>query len=121
MREFILQGKHQTESSSFFFPNQRPILVEERMVEKFGLKNRQLYIGHLITIGWEKAETVKAQVSLYNNQTYKILLCQSFNGIWRDIKSGHFFDPKSHKINVLYGEPGTSLISRIIQKIGLRQ
>jgi len=41
---------------------------------------------------------VFAQVSLFNEITYVVRFCRYYSGVWRDVASGHLFDPFEHRI-----------------------
>lgn len=57
--------------------------------------------GHLIAIDWgdNLNLSIVGTVSLFNRLTYKILLCRYFNGIIREIRSGHYFDIHTKRIS----------------------
>jgi hypothetical protein len=40
-------------------------------------------------------------VSLFNNLTYKVVLCRGYSGIWSDIAFGHLFEIKSRVVSPL--------------------
>lgn len=53
--------------------------------------------GHLLVVEL-KRDTLRSKVSLFNEMTYIVTLCQRFSGIWRHISVGHLFDPQRHEI-----------------------
>jgi hypothetical protein len=63
--------------------------------------------GHLLTVSWAGGSRGRmeghllAQVSLYNEVTYRIHLCRRFDGIWRDIGSGHHYDVAARRVERL--------------------
>lgn len=67
-----------------------PILADD------GVNFRQTK-GHLIVIGWESSSIV-VRFSPFNFITYRIVLGQTFDGIWRDIAAGFLFDYEHHEI-----------------------
>jgi hypothetical protein len=55
--------------------------------------------GHIVTFDWNRqGEGLFAQVSLFNDLNYKILLCPKYFGLWRELRTGHHFDLNSHTI-----------------------
>lgn len=95
IRRFIRydEGK----SDRFIGVNAPPILYDDQKLEKFSIKVTE---GHLINLGW-RGKGLFSKISLFNTSTYLIKLCNSFNGIWRPINSGHHFDIDSKKISKL--------------------
>jgi hypothetical protein len=58
--------------------------------------------GHIVTVDWNRqGEGLFAQVSLFNDLNYKVLLCPKYSGLWHDLRSGHHFDLESHTISEL--------------------
>lgn len=83
-------------SKDFMTPNVLPILHDDK---RFNIKTVE---GHLITIGWRGLK-IFSKLSLFNEATWEIKLCDNFRGIWRPIKKGHFFDIRSKKVSELIG------------------
>jgi hypothetical protein len=83
-------------SKDFMIPNILPILHDDKF---FNIKTAE---GHLITIGWRGLK-IFSKLSLFNEVTWGIKLCDNFRGIWRPIKKGHFFDIRSKKVSELIG------------------
>jgi len=66
--------------------------------------------GHLTTFDWNRrGDGLFAQVSLFNDLNYKVLLCPAYTGLVRDIRTGHHFDLQSREISVLAAAALTSL------------
>lgn len=101
IRNFIRYG-HGT-PNDYFFPNDKPILFDD---QKFKARTAA---GHLLVVEWQGYDLV-GRVSLFNLTTYKILLCKRFNGIWRNISHGHYFDMKSREVSKLLAARKTLLI-----------
>ena len=58
--------------------------------------------GHLVTFDWNRQrDALFAQVSLFNDLNYKILMCQSYPRLTHDIRTGHHFDLLSRRITAL--------------------
>lgn len=58
--------------------------------------------GHLVTFDWNtRRDALFAQVSLFNDLTYRILMCLNYPVITQDVRSGHHFDLLSGKISAL--------------------
>ena len=58
--------------------------------------------GHLVTFDRNRqGDGLFAQVSLFNDLNYKILLCPRYSGLLRDIRVGHLFDLQSRTISAL--------------------
>ena len=58
--------------------------------------------GHILTFDWNRqGEGLFAQVSLFNDLNYKVLMCPSYSGLLRDVRSGHHFDLESRTISEL--------------------
>ncbi len=83
-------------SKDFMTPNVSPILRDDK---RFNIKTVE---GHLITIGWRGLK-IFSKLSIFNEATWEIKLCNNFKGIWRPMKKGHFFDIHSKKVSELIG------------------
>jgi hypothetical protein len=59
--------------------------------------------GHLIVLEWEPGsrDRLRCRVSLFNDFTYAVRLCEGFRGVWRDLASGHFYGLRSHTVRPL--------------------
>jgi hypothetical protein len=58
--------------------------------------------GHLVTFDWNrKGDGLFAQVSLFNDLNYKILMCFRYSGLVQNIRTGHHFDLQSRTISAL--------------------
>lgn len=110
IRRFIRDGAG--EWRTFVDVSQEPILVQDHPQVRHTR-------GHLLTVGWgaevggQLAGHLMAQVSLYNEVTYRIHLCRHFDGIWRDIASGHHYDLEARRVEPL-GR------TRLVQPAGFR-
>jgi hypothetical protein len=72
-----------------------PILADDSM------RWRQT-TGHIITFDWNRqGEGLFAQVSLFNDLNYKILMSLNYSGPLRDVRTGHHFDLEGHTISEL--------------------
>ena len=61
-----------------------------------------LATGHLVTFDWNrKGDGLFAQVSLFNDLNYKILMCFRYSGLVQNIRTGHHFDLQSRTISAL--------------------
>ncbi len=79
-----------------FFPNQQPILVEDRKLAQQG--KHAIRRGYLLALGWsEDRRDLVGRLSFYNLHTYKVILGSNFP-IWWPISSAHYFDFESKKI-----------------------
>jgi hypothetical protein len=96
IRRFIRYDEGKSEH--YFAVNIRPILHDDQMLEKFGIKITE---GHLIIAEW-RGNSLVSKVSLFNNNTYLIRLCLNYRGIWRPIKFGHHFDIESKQVKKLF-------------------
>jgi len=95
IRRFIRYGEG--DPKKFFAVNIPPILFEDQKLEKFSAKITQ---GHLVNVEW-KNDAIISKVSPFNNNTYGIVLCKNFKGIWFPLKSGHHFDIKTKTVSKL--------------------
>jgi hypothetical protein len=69
------------------------LLLDER---RFGVRQTR---GHLLILEWPKtAKGPFASVKLFNDIHYRIRFTPTTSLLWRDIRSGHHFDLKSHTI-----------------------
>lgn len=60
--------------------------------------------GHVVTFDWNRqGEGLFAQVSLFNDLNYKVLVCLKYSGLWHDVRTGHHFDLDTHTISELKG------------------
>ncbi len=95
VRKFIRFGEG--DSNKFFAVNVSPILYEDQKIKKLKAKTTQ---GHLVNVEWRK-NAIVSKISPFNSQTYAVMLCPSYKGIWFPIKSGHHFDIKSKTVSKL--------------------
>ena len=74
-----------------------PILADET-------KNYARAMGHIVVMEWDAARRgINARVSLFNHHAYQIRLCHQFDGIYREIRSGHHFNIPTKKIYPMAG------------------
>lgn len=104
IRRFVRNGEG--DFAHFFGVNLPPILHHDQLLEKIGMKVTE---GHLITVGWRNGGVV-SKVSIFNKQTFGISLCKEFSGIWRPIRSGHYFDIKSKQVSKLVSVSKTLML-----------
>ncbi len=58
--------------------------------------------GHLVTFDWNRqGDGLFAQVSLFNDLNYKVLMYPQYSGLWSDLRTGHHFDLGSRIISEL--------------------
>ena len=58
--------------------------------------------GHLVTFDWNRqGDGLFAQVSLFNDLNYKILMCPRYSGLVHDVRTGHHFDLQRRAITGL--------------------
>lgn len=90
IRDFIRYGRS---GSNHVFFQKRPILFNEI---RFGIRETQ---GHMITVEWDRANVqILSQITLFNTIIYKVILCRRYDGIIREIATGHHFDIISNEI-----------------------
>lgn len=110
IRRFVREGAG--ERRTFVEVSHEPILAHDHAQ----VRHTE---GHLLTVGWgggpsgRMAGHLVAQVSLYNETTYRIHLCRQFSGIWRDVASGHHYDLEKKRVERL-GR------SRLVRPVTLR-
>ncbi len=80
----------------------RLITIDRNPLLQGESSNHSFTNGHLLTIEWRGGPII-AKVRPFNHVTYRIILCNSFGGIYRSIKIGHHFDIKSKTISKLQG------------------
>jgi hypothetical protein len=81
-------------------PRGEPILADETPSARWA-------DGHLLTVNWAaKRDAVVAQVSLFNGPTYSVSLARGHSGLWRPIRSGHYFDLETRRISALVAVSG---------------
>jgi hypothetical protein len=60
--------------------------------------------GHLITLSWDgSGQNLFCDVSIFNQITYRVLLCRGFTGLWRPIRNGHHYDLRDMSVKPLLG------------------
>ena len=80
-----------------------PVVVVATPILADDSRNWRQTTGHIVTFDWNRqGDELFAQVSLFNDLNYKVLLCPKFSGLWRDLRSGHHFDLKSRTISQLH-------------------
>ena len=90
IRSYIRQGDQP--SSPIVSISDRPILSDEPIIGK-----RRL--GHIITINWsQKNQSIISKVSLFNQNTYLVVLSTTYFGRIENIPKGHFFNVSDNKI-----------------------
>lgn len=92
-RRFVRYGEsteHPLVRESF-----RPILGDD-------LPEQRQTDGHLLTVDWT-AEGVIGQVSLFNHVTYIVTLAKNHHGLWRPIRNGIHFNPKTRSVEQVVG------------------
>jgi hypothetical protein len=73
-------------------PSNQPILEDE------SINHRRL--GHILALMWDiKRKHVLAKVSLFNSITWTVMLAKDSSGIFREIKSCHFYNIQNLKVN----------------------
>lgn len=95
IRNFVRYDKG--DSREFITVNASPILHDDKKLMKFRAKTTQ---GHLVNVGWVKGSIV-SKVSPFNSNTYRVVLCENYKGIWFPIKSGHHFDLNTKNVTKL--------------------
>ena len=59
--------------------------------------------GHIVTFDWNRqGQGLFAQISLFNDLNYKVLICPRYSAVWRDLRSGHHFDLNNLMISELW-------------------
>jgi hypothetical protein len=97
VREFIRNGTKP--KYPIVVPHARPILFDDS-------STRRQTSGHLLTVRWERdSRGIVAQVSLFNETTYDVMLTRNYDGVWRDIHSGHRFGLKARRVSPLVALP----------------
>jgi hypothetical protein len=77
-------------------PRREPILADETPSERRAQ-------GHLLTAGWAaERNALVGQVSLFNGPTYSVSLARGHKGLWRPVRSGHYFDLETRRISPLF-------------------
>ena len=95
IRRFILYDEGN--SDEYLLVNQPPILHDDQIFSKFNIKVTQ---GHLIILTWNNDKLI-CRLSLFNTNTYLVILCKNYSGIWIPIKTGHHFDIQKNEVNRL--------------------
>lgn len=95
IRDFIRYNKlPKRELGEFIKPSNQPLLAND------SYNNRRL--GHILLLEWDiTRHHVLAKVSLFNSITWTIILAEYFSGIYREIKSCHFYDIQKHSVKKL--------------------
>lgn len=81
------------DGDDFFKITTKPIILKERLI------GRRLLHGHIIVIDWNTQDII-GNLSLYNSivrLTYGAILTRNYP-VWFPIRQGHYFDPKTKKI-----------------------
>lgn len=104
LRFFIRYGQHP--GYKLIIQDGTPILFDD--LTDFRQTN-----GHLMTVDWTPDKRhIVGQVSFFNEIRYRISLARDFSGIWREVQSGHHFDPLARRISPLGAASQTALILR---------
>lgn len=57
---------------------------------------------HVLTVFWDgRRRDVLARLTLFNNHSYLVRLCQYYRGVWREIISGHTYDLDTREVRGL--------------------
>ncbi|MFZ0821055.1 MAG: hypothetical protein WAM91_13365 [Candidatus Acidiferrales bacterium] len=60
--------------------------------------------GHIIVLDWDRTNTgIVCLLSLFNHQTYHVILCAKYLGVWHPLSGGRHFDVKSMTISEVKG------------------
>lgn len=79
----------------FFESGNEPILGDDAT----GLRQTE---AHLMVVEWDaRRRGINGRLSLFNRITHRVRLCHDYRGIYREIRSGHSFDPRTGEIKEL--------------------
>lgn len=79
-----------------------PVVVVTTPILADDTRNWRQTTGHIVTFDWNRqGDGLFAQVSLFNDLNYRILLCPRYSHLWRDLRSGHHFDLSTRTITRL--------------------
>lgn len=97
VRQFIRYGElPPSELRETIKPSSQPFLANE------SFKHRRP--GHILLLEWDITRRhVLARVSLFNSITWTSMLAKNFSGIFREIKSCHFYNIQNHVVKPLPG------------------
>jgi hypothetical protein len=92
IRRFIRydEGK----ADDFFQISKIPIFSRERRLGK------RWHPGHIVVIGWEGYSLI-GRLAIFNSivgLTYRVTLCNNYQGVWLPFSKAHYFEPRSKKI-----------------------
>lgn len=77
--------------------NLKPILHDDQILEK---QNKKVTVGHLIILEW-KRNAIISKVSLFNSNTYGIMLTDYYDGLWIPLACGHHFEIQTKEVSKL--------------------
>lgn len=72
--------------------------------------------GHIITLKLHNSGTVQSLVSIFNSFTYRVTLTKRFNGLWRRIAHGRYYDHESGDIKPVMDLDGLWIPEMLRQK-----
>jgi hypothetical protein len=92
VRQFIRYDKVPLGGVGEIIEPSNPILEDE--------KSNLRRLGHILALMWDiKRRHVLAKLSLFNSITWTMILAKNFSGIFREIKSCHFYDIQKFTVN----------------------
>ncbi len=105
IRDYILKGTKP--DWEFFQTSNEPILADDFP----GLRQTD---AHLIVVEWDEARKgINGRLSLFNTTTHRVRLCHNYRGIYREIRSGHSFNPKTGEMKELLGADKRIRVARL--------
>lgn len=85
-------------------PTYEPVRVTQIPVLRDDRVSGRRTPGHTVTVEWpDPTVGIVGQVALFNEMTYSVVLAPGVSGIWRPVRSGHFFDLRERRVSPLLG------------------
>lgn len=94
IREFVREGVLPREEIVFVVGG--PRLDQESRLGS-------LVDGHMIAVGWNEAEHILCNLSVFNAMTYQVVLSRKHQGLWFPLRNAHSFDLETRKARSLPG------------------
>lgn len=85
-------------------PPQQPVIVSMLPILRGDDALYRQTNGHVIVLDWDKMdEGIICLVSLFNHQTYHVVLCTRYSGVWHPLSGGRHFDWQTRTISEVRG------------------
>lgn len=95
IREYVREGRT---------PRSAPVVVSTNAILHLEDGIYRPTNGHIMVLDWDKEQRgIVCLASLFNHQTYHIVLCESYSGVWHPLGAGRYFDVETLRITEVKG------------------